>query len=90
MNNPFKKWGYSPQADWQIMFSIFLILLVLAIVGSIAMFSLVQVKPLPQDDIATEVLSKNALHRAALYYDEKRAAFDRVKAVPETTPDPSK
>ncbi len=83
--------GGNPDADWKIMFSIFLFLFLVALVYSGITFINVMSGGFGSQmvDTAESPVDKNFLKKNALYYKNKKDSFDLLKTTKETTPDPS-
>lgn len=81
--------GSGPDADWRVMFSLFLVLLMIALISAFILFGRVGGG---EEGLGTEVespVNEAALRRTANYYEKQKLDFESAKSVPETIPDPS-
>lgn len=83
--------GAGPDGEWRIMFSIFMILLVLGVTYSATVFINVMSGSFGFElvDQGDAPLDKNLLRRNANYYKDRRVNFEVIKTSEDTTPDPS-
>ena len=82
-------WGSSPDADWRVMFSIFLILI--CGVGVVALSTFSRMKSGVADNGSSEnrPIDRELLHKTAAFYEAQKLNFAKYQSLPETTPDPS-
>ncbi|MBX4195754.1 hypothetical protein KW796_02255 [Candidatus Parcubacteria bacterium] len=81
-------WGSSPEADWKVMFSLFLILVLIAGVLSAEVFYSLKDGESGEFDNSMPV-DLDLLRKTALYYDKKVSEFKTLQNTAETAPDPS-
>ncbi len=84
-------WGSGPDADWRVMFTIFLTLIFLVAVYSGLAFYQVWQGVFSAEIVETtdSPINKNLLKRNTDYYKEKQTVFDSILSTPEETPEPS-
>ncbi len=84
--------GGGPDADWRVMFSIFVTLLIIVFIYSGMTFINVMRGGFGSQmiDTAESPVDKDLLKKNTSYYKEKKSAFDTLKTEKELTPDPSR
>lgn len=87
----FLGWGGDPLADWEIMFSVFLILLSGIAIWCATVFMEAKGRDM-ENAVEAEAspLNIDVLKRTAGYYERQRLDFEALRTTPETTPDPSR
>jgi hypothetical protein len=84
-------WGSGGDADWRVLFIVFLILMLASVSYSSSSFIRVLSGSFGSDiSSSTEMpINKNLIKRTADAYRLKQANFEAVQSVIESTPDPS-
>ena len=84
----FLGWGSSPDADWRIMFSVFLLLLIILATLCTLLYRDIR-KEQGAVEESGEPVNAAALRRISSFYEKQKLEFESAKTVPEITPDPS-
>lgn len=85
----FLGWGSGADADWRVMFSVFLILLVVLSIIWTLLYRSVASDFASQEAAVESPINKNLLKRTSVFYEKQKLDFESAKTVPEITPDPS-
>jgi len=83
--------GSGADADWRVIFSLFLILMVLSAIYCGAFFLKVMGGGFGSEskDEGESPIDKNLLHKVAEFYKDKKATIESLKTTKDTAPDPS-
>ncbi|MEK7194548.1 MAG: hypothetical protein AAB660_02570 [Patescibacteria group bacterium] len=87
----FLGWGSGPDADWKVIFSVLILLLLATAIFSTIVFLNVGNGAFGSDVTSTteSPLDKKLLQNNVKYYKNKQSVFESLRVGKETTPDPS-
>ena len=90
LHGRFLNWGSSPKADWQVLFSLFIIVLIIGAVLGGALFTIVKNGSFGIESSTPRLpINQTLLHKTAIFYEQQKLDFAKYQSLPETTPDPS-
>lgn len=83
-------WGSSPDADWKVLFLLFLLVLLISASLSVRLFFLAKNADLSQAGTSTQInISRSAVKLTADLYTKRALDFKSILSTKETGPDPS-
>jgi hypothetical protein len=85
----FLGWGSGPDADWKVMFSIFIFALLICAATSVLLYRDAKKSFDSESEATASPLNKEQLRRTANFYQEQKLNFETARTSSVTIPDPS-